>query len=797
MPALLLSSLRFALRSFRRSPGFTGLAVALLGIGIGSSTALFSVVKGALLDPWPYAGFRRIVTVKMEYPRMSPARAETLSPPEYFDVAGENGVFETVMAGVARNVNLTGGGAPVRLHAVAVTANTFRMLGVPPAAGRVFREDEDRPGAADVVVMGNRLWRDRFHSDPAVIGRTVRVEGRPYVVLGVMPRRFLWWDANLYFPLRLDPGSRDRAERTLYCQGTLRAGISHARAEAALGGLARRWDREWGARYPEYREARFQVRGLVDEVLRDLRPILWILLAAVGLVLLVACANVANLFAARTARRGREIAIRRSLGASRAAILLQFLVESSVICAMSCGVALAVARVLLTRILSLIPYGYVPAEAGVRIDLAAFALAAVLGGASATWLGLAPGLRAIAGDGSVSSAAPRARPSARLFVGAQAAAAVLILAAAGTALAAVRHLLAAPTGARNGDATTFRVAVPRDADGRTPDSSRTFGEILRRLDEIPRVRAAGGASALPLEPAPAHRVVLESSAAEGSAPVFAAVRIATAGDYFQAAGIPIQAGRALGRRDSSESRRVAAVSRTMAEKFWPGQDPIGKRFRRAESGEWRTVVGVVGDVRQQSIDSPMAPQYYVPASTLETSPTGLAFVVWTGRPDAIASEVRRAVANVDGSLPAFALGTLRGATYDALGGRRLARLLISIFAAIVLCLSVMGTYSIVALSVAQRTREIGIRTALGSTPRGIVRLLIRESSQAVFAGGIAGLAVWLAAGRRALSALGDPGLPLATGAAAALVMAGAGLLAAYLPSRRAARIDPLQALRYE
>jgi len=418
-----------------------------------------------------------------------------------------------------------------------------------------------------------------------------------------MPSRFLWWDAQLYFPLKLDRGDRDPARR-FYVQGRLRGGVGRAEAEASLDALGRTWERREGAGHPEYAGMRFRVAPLLDDVLRDLRPVLWVLLGAAAFLLAAACASVGNLFLARASGRAREIAIRRALGAGRGTIARGFLAETVLLGALAAGGAALVARVSLNVLVSLVPYGFIPAEASIRLDAGAFAIAAALAAAAAAWLGLAAARRAPRSAAAVlSSRGASKTATAPLFIALQAALAVVLVAGAASLSAAYRQVLREPIGARRSGAATLRVAISSADAADVPRTAAIHSRLLDAVSAIPSVRSAGAVSQLPLAASPARRLQVEGGSEDAAGVVFDADALAVAGDYFAAAGIPVRSGRALGRRDGNGAPLAVAVNETLARRFWPGRDPIGRRIRQGPADEWRTVVGVVGDVRQ-SIDLP-------------------------------------------------------------------------------------------------------------------------------------------------------------------------------------------------
>jgi len=791
--------LRQAVRGLRRNPGFAAATVFLLALGVGTSTAMFTVLKATLLDPWPYREAHRIVTVGISYPRMAQDRLEPLSVPEALSVARDSGVFAAVMEGVGRNVNLTDGDRPERVHGVAVSASTFPMLGVPPLLGRVFTAEEDRPGAEPVVVLGNRLWRDRFAADAGIVGRTVAIEGTRYTVVGVMPEHFAWWDAGLYFPLALDLRDTRRAVRSIYVQGRLRPSLTIATAEQRLNALLLRWEAEAGGANPEYRGARFRLSPLREDVVRDLRPALWILLAAAGLVLAAACANVANLFLARAARRQREIAVRRALGAGAGALARLFLSESLLLSALAVAPSLLLSKLLLPWIVARVPYGYIPAEAKIRLDAAALSVAFALAagtGAALAWL---PVRRMFRNErtGRPNALSPAGPATSHAFVSFQVALAIVLVSLSAIVATALRRLSATPIGIRSDRAVAMRLTLPRSV--RTPrEAAAIFDAAIGRIEVLPSVRAVGAISALPLAAAPEQRLVLEGRAPEESGVVFEADAMVAAGRYLEAAGVALRRGRFFSSGDGADAPAVAVVGETMARRFWPRGDAIGRRFRADRPGSsWRTVVGIAGDVRQASVTASLRPAFYVPAAQADEPARSLALVVSTDRPRATAEAIRAAVRAVDPELPLGAAQPLGELVRDALGGRRLALLLMSVFAGAVVLLSAAGVHAVVAVAISRRTREIGIRMALGSSRSAVARVFVRDAGLAAGVGALAGIGA-AAAGSAVLSSVLEGVRPsIGIPVAAALFLAAVALGAAWIPARRGAGVDPMTALRQD
>ncbi len=796
-----------ASRALRKSPGLVGVAIATLALGVGASTAIFSVVHGAILEPWPYTAEDRFVTLRRTFSGLSQNQFVPFSAPEVLDVQARTDLFERTLAGDARDVNLTENGRPERVHGGALTASAFALLGVAPQIGRVYTSAEDVPGGPRVVVLSYRLWQDRYAADPAIVGKSIEVEGERYSVLGVMPRRFVFWGALLYFPLRLDRAATDRQARHLVIEARLAPGVTPERAASALDGLARRWEREYGSDVPEYAGSHFGVKLMKREVLRDVEPALFALAAAAGLALLVAAVNVANLLLARSTARDHEIAVRQSLGAGRARIVHLFLLDGMLIAVPGGALGLALAAAATPALLSLIPYGYIPAEANVRTDATVALYAAAVAAACGILLGLTPLLRWSGSDparalreGSSRSAGDRRGRRARsVFVVAQIAVAMVVLSGSCLLLESMRRLLGVPGGFAAEGVQTVQVALPAG-----PDSARAgifLSEMLRRIAPLPGVAACGAVTDLPLTGSPSRRVDLEGLSGASAGVSFEADLLAATPGYFSAMHIPIENGRSFSAGDVAGSPLVAVVSRRFAERFFAGRSTVGRRVRWAAShpGSWRTIVGVAGDVRQDDLEREPRPALYVPVAQAEPTPPTVALAVRSSASaEAIQAGIRSVIADLDPSLPVYAPEPLTKVVSDSLGGRRLAALLMSAFAALSLGLTALGTTALAAYSVSQRRREIAVRLALGARTPDVTRLVIRETAIRLAWGLAAGAALSLAL-TRMLSALlydvsaGDP----AVLAGAALLLSAITLAGTTLPARRAARIRPMEVLRSE
>jgi predicted permease len=812
----LVDDLRLAARRLRRSPGFTAVAVISLALAIGANTAVFGLVDAALFARLPLPVADRIVRLWEERPSRHWSRFG-VSAPAFADWRAQARSLASVAAYVPRSVNIAGSERPERVRLIEATSEVFDVLGVRPRLGRAFTGTEEVAGRDTVVLLAFDFWRGAFSGDPGVVGRMVALDGVPHVVIGVLPPEVAAFDdAKLWRPLVVGMDTR-RGARWLAVVARLRPGIAVDTARADLIAMARQQEREypdtntgWTAAVVPLSEARGE----------GARPLLLALWAAAGLVLLVACANVAGLMLARASEREGELAVRAALGAGPARLARLMAVEGVVLALMggTAGVLLALAS---RGLLAFVAGDAVPVAPPARLDgrvlffttLATLATGLVFGvgpAARARRVSLEPALRA-SGRGAPASRL-RAR---RALVVAELAMAVALISATALLVRSVHRLLEVDLGFDPAGTLTLRVAPPqsRPAAGQSEDDfmraylaerdrmTAFYGRILERVQRIPGVVTAGGVNRLPLtggwwsigyavpgQPPPARG---EQASASG--------RVVTP-DYFRAMGIPVRSGRPFGAADDASAPAVAVVSESLAREAWPDEDPLGRRLV-VDEGEAATIVGVVGDARLAGLDAAAPPVIYVPFAQARFGlfpDWGMDLVVRGARPAALAGAVRAQVAAVDPSLPVFSVRTGEELVAASWARRRVGLTLLGVFATLAALLAAVGLYGVVSHSTRQRTREIGVRMALGARPRDISCLVFRQSFALAAAGATIGLAGAAASGRLLSSLLfgvrpGDPVTVAASAAALALV----GLGAALAPARRASRLDPLVALRDE
>jgi len=820
--AMPLRDTRLAVRLLLKDKTFSLATVATLGICIGANILLFSIVYSVLLRPLPVPEADRLVRVYNSYPRAGSARSGS-GVPDYYDRLKGVPAIETLALYNTRNRSTGEAGRPERILSMAVTPSFFRVAGVQAAFGRVFSEDEGELGHETKGVLSYPFWQERFAGDPNVVGRDLRLDGRPFTIVGVMPEgfRFIDADVRLWIPLAFAPEQKsddNRHNNSWESIGRLRPGATIGEAQAQVDAVnAAALDR-FPALKPVLVNAGFHtvVVPLQDDLVRDVKRTLYLLWAGTLFVLLIGCVNVVNLALVRSRARLREIATRVALGAGRWHVASQLLTESLLLTVTSAAVGVLLGWAAL-RLLGAMNLEQLPRAGEISLDGVAVAftvgLAIVLGLAIAAFpLGSALGVNCASilhEGGRTGSGGRGARLLRRGLVVTQVAVAFVLLLGAGLLAASFRQILAVDPGFDPRQVMTASVSLPAS---RYADAARlgTFAaDTIRRLRALPGVRQAGATSSIPFDDNYSDSVILaEGYRTQPGESVLSPIRVHVTSGYFEAMRIPLRRGRFFSDRDTGDRQHVVIVDERLARKFWPGRDPIGRRMYRPDVGtvlapnektDWLTVVGVVGEVRQDGLVTSREPvgAYYLP---IEQEPVrGLTFAIRTAAdPTTMISSLRRELAALDAELPVFSMKTMDERTSDSLVTRRWPVLLAAGFGVVALLLSAVGIYGVLAYLVTQRTKEIGIRMAIGGTPRSIFDLVLKEGVALIGVGFVFGAGTAWGLRRSIESQLygvrpTDPRVL----AFVVLVLGLVALVACCVPARRATRIDPVVALNRE
>jgi predicted permease len=794
----------YAARRLVQSPGFTLVAALTLALGVGATSAIFSVVNAVLLRPLPFPEPERLVDVAQTWKE----KAAVYSPQNFLDVEAQAKSFERLAAIDTNGVTLTGHGDAARLEGADVSASFFDVLRVRPALGRGFVAGENDPGHTDVVVLGHKLWQERFGGDPGIVGQKVQIDRVPRTVVGVAPPGFSYPEgAEIWLPLMYDKQFRtdSRGAWFLTVIGRLAPGVSVASAREEVSTIAERLARD-------YKDANEDVggtvRGLRESLVGDTRKALFVLLGAVGLVLLVACVNVANLLLARISGRESELALRAALGAGRGRIVRQLLTESLLLAIVGGALGALLASALVDALLGLQPQG-VPRLAEVRIDRGVLAFAALLSLATSLVFGVLPALQmsrrataqALRQGSRGILGGPRTRLRGALVVG-QIALAMVLLAGSGLLIRSFTLLRRVDPGFDARSALSFRFTLPESAYGDDEPRVAFHDALAARLAALPGVRSVGGVSGLPLASGP----FIISFTIEGrpepppALQPSLAVAIATPG-YFRAMGIEIVKGRPLEPGDVATAPQVVVLSEAAVRRHFPGEDPIGKRINlglgrgpgKPKAGG--QVIGVARDVKRQGLAKESAPEIYVPYAQFPVQT--MAMVLRTDVPPrSIAIAAERALHELDAQLPVARVATLEEVVARSISEPRFYTLLLGAFAGTALFLAALGLFGVMSYAVAQRTRELAVRLALGARQQELRRMVLREALVLGSVGLAFGLGGALLLSRTLTTLLfsvspNDPATLAFVGALLLLTT----VLAGYLPARRATRIDPVVALR--
>jgi putative ABC transport system permease protein len=801
MPSL-VQDVRYAIRLFVKRPGFAAVAILTLALGIGATTAIFTVVNAVLLSPLPFRNPERLVEVRI---LSKNGEGFPLPDADFLAWRSQNQTCDAVAVYQGGVATLTGDGPPEQIGDAAVTDRFFDVLGAQPLLGRVFQDGDDKPGAPKTVVLSHAFWTRRFHADPAIVGRTVSLMGVSHAIIGVMPAsfRFPLRDIDVWQILTMKTPSR---RGPFYTTGVarLKQGVGISTLRANLETVAASLKRQ----YPAPADWTLEAVPLQDALVGDVRRILYVLLGAVGFLLLIATANVANLLLARAASREREIAVRGALGAGRRRIVGQLVTESVVLAIVAGFIGLLLASWGTQGLLAMAPKG-IPRLHEVRVNVPVFMFALGVASICGVIFGVVPALRAsrtplveTLKEGGRSGSGASYRRVQRMLVVSEIALALILSVGAGLMIRSFAQLQRVNPGFDPGHLLTFELALPRTAYREDAKVRAFYDELMQRLEAVPGVRSVGLTVSLP----PNLLQVTDNFMVEGqvlppnqSAPVGPLVMASDA--LFSTLGVPLLRGRVFDVRDEVGGPGAVVVSESLAKKYFPGVDPIGRRLKvggpERPKNSWMEVVGVVGDIKYSGLDAAPEPTFYMP---YRQNPWNDQFVVVrsVSDPAALASAMREAVAALDKDVPVARLRTMDELMTASVAPPKFRTVLVTIFALVGLLLAAIGIYGVMAYAVAERTHELGVRIALGADRSAVLRLVLRETIVLAAIGIALGLAGAFATTRLIQSLLfavtPTDGL---TFVAISALLGVTALVASYVPARRALRVDPMVALRYE
>jgi putative ABC transport system permease protein len=809
----LLKDVRYGIRSLLKRPALTAIAVITLALGIGANSAIFSVVNAIVLRPLPYRDSDRLVVIWGSLHNTGLEEIE-VSAPEFKDFTDQCKAFQEIAAYVTDGFNLTGVDRPERLSGASVSASLFSTLGQDALHGRTFLAEEDQFEHARVVILSHALWQRLFAADPAIINKTINLDGRPTTVVGVMPAGFHFpdKDTELWAPLALSPDlftENNRGSHFLNVIARLRRNVTLPQAQADIDTVTARLSAEHRSVYPSGFGA--TVRSLHEDRVGNLRKAMFLLLAAVGLVLLVACANVAHLRLANATARYKEIAIRSALGANRARVVRQFLTESLLLSVFGGAAGLLLAVWGVRVLVALVPKD-MPRVEEVRLDgrmvlftLAVSVLTGLLFGLAPAWQAAKTELNEVLKESGRGGTEGSRRLRLRsLLVISEFALALLLLIGAGLMIKSFRRLQEVKPGFEPANLLTMRVALAEAKYPNFQKSKAFFDQLLERLKARAEVKSVGATNLLPFGGLGGDRAFLieDQPVAPGAPHPDEQIRFVSAG-YFSTMGIPLLKGRDFNERDLPDTPPVAIVNQVLARKYWPNGEAIGKRISfSTKNPKWYEIVGIGGNVKHRGLDLEDKPEFYVPFTQplfagANMQPMFVA-IRTPVEPSSLAATVRDEVATIDPDQPISNVLTMDQRIADSVAPRRFNMFLLALFAVLALLLAAIGIYGIMAFSVAQRTHEIGVRMALGARRRDVLKLVLGNGFKLALIGIAVGVAAAFAVTRLMQTLLFEvsPTDPM-TFLIDALALAAVALLACYIPARRAMKVDPLAALRYE
>jgi predicted permease len=810
---VLINELRYGIRRLLKHPGFTAIAIVTLALGIGASTAMFSVINAVLLRPLPYTDPARLVSIWEE----SPDRGMNQIPVSLANLrewVNQNHSFEQIAAYTFTNLNLSGSGEPVRLLTIRSSANLFPLVGGTPLHGRTFLPEEDKEGAGQVVILGHGIWQSRFGSDANIVGKAITLNSQSHTVVGVMPAKFqfpvgfgymgkvLNEPIDLYVPLAAEGRETEHGNYSFFSIGRLKPDVNIEQARADMTTIEKRLEQQ----FPDTNTGiGISLIPTQEQTVKEIRPALLVLLGAVIFLLLIACANIANLLLERAAGRQREIAIRTALGASRSRVLRMLLTESLMLSLAGGCLGLLMAAWGTEALLALAPDN-IPRLNEVGLDARVFGFTLAVSVFTGIIFGLVPALGAAKPDlndalksaskGSTGTIAGKRTRS--VLVTAEVALSLMLLIGAGLMIKGFVRLQQTNLGFNPNNLLTVSLSLPASRYPEERQQATLFQQALERIHSIPGVQSAGASTALPLslsvsgsdfriegrpEPEPGQEMIINTSSV-------------TPG-YFQTLGVTLMKGRDFTDRDNGEAPQTAIINNDLAQLYFPGEDPINKRISFDDRQTWISIVGVIADVKQIGVDTATRPEVYRPY--LQAPSPSMSLVVRSvTNPSNLTAGVKTEIQTIDKDLPIDEASTMEERLSESTSGSRFNVLLLTLFAVVALVLAVVGIYGVMSYSVTQRTHEIGIRVAVGAQPIDVLKTVMGQGILLTLIGVVLGLAGAFALTRLMTTMLFgvEPSDP-STFVAIALLLMIVALMACYIPGRRATKVDPLTALRYE
>ena len=805
----LLQDIRYAIRQFTRRPGFTAIAVLSLALGIGGNSLIFGLLDGFVFHPFPYPDSDRLVAIGGTFPKVSSDTTyiEALSTPEYADIKRSRS-FAQIAALDLGNRNLSGGDVPERVFTALLLDDLFPVIGLRPHLGRGFTPEELAPGGPDVAIISHRLWQSRFGGDPGIINRTIRISGRGSTVVGVMPRDLVLIGADLWVPWGGDPAQIPRNIRQFTILARLAPGATLASANAELATIAAQVEQAESAQFKEYAGWRLTATPWAAALLQDIRPAAFMLLGAVGFVLLIACANLANLMLARSTTRRRELAVRLALGAARWRIARQLLIESLMLAFAGALVGTLFAHVGLRFSDALIPAQFATLDLQASVNGRVLLWCAAMGTIAGVLVALLPALQAtrtdphdsLKSDGRTGEGRAGARLRHGLIV-AEIALSVVLLLAAGLLMRSFVNMQGAELGFQPKNVLTMRLTLPQQKYPTGEAITAFFEELTRRVQAVPGVSATGMVSQYPPMGPFSSQIEVEGAPASGTMLPTANTTIASR-DYFRAIQVPLLKGRTFTAEDKPGTPARVVVNQAFVQRYLGGREPVSGRVRmigRGGPGEWAEIIGVVGDARNNGAGAPVRPEVFISMERGRDAWNQLFLIVRSEADSAsLVPSIRSAVASIDPEQPVYAIQTMEEALAQSSFQQRVSAMLLSSFAILALVLAAIGIYGVMSYMVSARTQEIGVRMAIGAERSDVLRLVLMQVGRLAAVGLVLGIGLLLLAGpmlSRLLYGV-TPSDPL-TIAVVAITLGAVALVAGWVPAWRASRVNPIQALRYE